>query len=50
MNLNTVIVITLVTSMIIYSSQISFAKKNDTEEEDDKDLEKRHSCLFNRQN
>ena len=40
MNLNTVIVITLVTSMlIISSSQISFAKKND-KEEDDKDLKK----------
>ncbi len=40
MNLNTVIVITFVTSMlIISSSQISFAKKND-KEEDDKDLKK----------
>jgi hypothetical protein len=38
MYLNTVIVITFVTSMlIISSSQISFAKKND-KEEDDKDL------------
>ena len=40
MYLNTVIVITFVTSMlIISSSQISFAKKND-KEEDDKDLKK----------
>jgi len=38
MNLNTVIVITFVTSMlIISSSQISFAKKND-KEEDGKDI------------
>jgi hypothetical protein len=40
MNLNKVIVITLVTSiLIISSSQISFAKKND-KDEDDKDLKK----------
>jgi len=40
MNLNKVIVITFVTSiLIISSSQISFAKKND-KEEDGKDLKK----------
>ena len=38
MNLNKVIVITFVTSILILSSsQISFAKKND-KEEDEKDL------------
>ena len=41
MNLKQVIVITFVTSMlIISSSQISFAKKNDKEEDDGKDLKK----------
>ncbi len=41
MNLKTVIVITFVTSiLIISSSQISFAKKNDKEEDDGKDLKK----------
>jgi hypothetical protein len=41
MNLNKVIVITFVTSiLIISSSQISFAKKNEKEEEDDKALKK----------
>ena len=39
MNLNKVIVITFVTSILILSSsQISFAKKNDKEEDDGKDL------------
>ena len=46
MNLNKVIVIAFVTSiLIISSSQISFAKKND-KEEDGKD----NSSIFNRQN
>ncbi len=41
MNLNKVILIIFVTSiMIISSSQISFAKKNDKEEDDGKDLKK----------
>ena len=41
MYLNTVIVITFVTSMlIISSSQISFAKKNDKEEDNGEDLKK----------
>ena len=41
MNLNKIIVITFVTSiLIISSSQISFAIKNDKEENDGKDLKK----------
>ena len=41
MNLNKVIVITFVTSILILSSsQISFAKKNDKEEDDGEDLKK----------
>jgi len=41
MNLNKVIVITFVTSiLIISSSQISFAKKNDKEEDNGEDLKK----------
>jgi hypothetical protein len=41
MNLNNVIVITFVTSiLIVSSSQISFAKKNDKEEDNGEDLKK----------
>jgi hypothetical protein len=41
MNLNKIMVITFVTSiLIISSSHISFAKKNDKEEDDGKDLKK----------
>ena len=48
MDLNKVIVITFVTSiLIVSSSQISFAKNNDNEK-DEKDLNT--FCLFNRQN